>query len=176
MDPKKLERLTNGSAAASESVSESDADLNDAAVQEQILNPQPQAITIGGKETIVHQLSARVARRFAGFVSMLLTEAVGGKTDVDPKGLMMNRTLALLNLRYEDDFLPILAAATGKPGTVTDEAARLMAAQFSETITAVEVQRAFLTMYSQNTPVRTQSKKAPPAAATTKTPRTRRTH
>lgn len=172
MKRERLDELSGGGAAAPD-VQAPGENLDDPALQAKILNPEPQAITIGGKEVIIYPLSARIARRFSGFVSMLMTEAVAGKTDIGPNVMMTSRLLGLLNLRFEDDFLPILAAASGRPGVIDDVRARSLGERYSEIISAAEVQRAFLTLYAQNTPVSGQ-KKADPAPAHPR--RRRRTH
>ena len=130
-------------------------DLNDITVQEEILNPKPAPITIGGREYIVYPLSAKRAREFIGFVQQVFAETFSGKTEVSDGSSVLSRTVGILTERFTGRFARYVAYATGEPGQVEYSQAEQLGAEFDDKLTNGEISLAYVVLCNQNNVLQT---------------------
>jgi hypothetical protein len=153
MDAKKRAQMaqSRGAKATANVAPESTKNpLDDVDVQEEILNPKPASILIGGKEVVLYPLAAKHGRRFAGLHRQIILEAVAGGTEIRGAYPLTGRVAGILVERYDDRFLPYLAYATAEPDMIEDSEALARAAEFDKTITDKEMGAAFVVMSAQN--------------------------
>ena len=136
------------------------SELEDPAKQDEILDPPTLSTTVGGEPFELHELSAKQARRFAGFIRGAAFDLFQERKPNDSVRFTELLT-ALIAKDHEDEFLTFIARASKPPFEVKDAEVPEIAGKISEALRYDELMGLLVVILTQNKTLESLTPRAP---------------
>ena len=114
--------------------------LEDLKTQEDIVDPVPEPVTIGGEPVELHELSARASRAFASLLQDVFID-LGESGKRSHKETLPGRVVSAIANDYNDRIMPIIALATAPAGSVSEDESKAIARDIDSRLQYPEMSR-----------------------------------